>query len=154
MGAEAKRLRIRDDCGGGVVSAVWVVEQGEYSDYRVVGVFSSKEAAERACAFMTSDYSKPEVAEWALDPGASELNQGMAIWSVHMTREGRTERYQMVEAPFSLESYFRIWRRSAHSDLPDVIAAQVWATDGTHAIKIVNEKRAEWIALGKWDEQP
>lgn len=27
--------------------SVWVIEQGEYSDYRVVGVYSSRENAER-----------------------------------------------------------------------------------------------------------
>lgn len=35
---------------------IWVVEQGEYSDYRVVGVFSSQESAQVVADKLNGNY--------------------------------------------------------------------------------------------------
>lgn len=132
--------------------SIWVVEEGDYSDYRVVGVFSS-EANARQIAALTGG----EVAEWPLDPNIAELNQGLHVYLVQMRKDGTVERRErMQNSGDCLTSIgVSIWRRSQAPaygpNTPDVMTAYVWATDETHAIKIVNEHRAEWIASGKWE---
>jgi hypothetical protein len=132
---------------------VWVVEEGEYSDYRVVGVFSS-----RANAEMIADRTGGTAAEWPIDPAVSELNQGLSVYVVQMQKDGTVDRCERS----NLDSYtistigVSMWRRSQApayrgKDVPDVMQATVWAKDTTHAIKITNEHRAEFIASGKWE---
>src|SRR5688572_12030735 len=133
--------------------SVWVVEEGEYSDYSVVGVFSSEANAQKV-----ADLTGGQMAEWPLDPGISELNQGLNVFSVFMRKDGTVERCEPLETDsYSLSTVgIHIWRRSQApayrgQNALDVMDAKVWAKDKIHAIKITNEHRAEWIASGKWD---
>jgi hypothetical protein len=140
------------------MSNVWVIEQGEYSDYRVVGVYTTEENAQKVCDLLNDgdEYSTASVAEWPLDPTITELNQGMTFWHVAMLKNGDTERVEQVGIQsYRLNSEFNLWRRSKAPlyqmrNMPDVLQAWVWAGDAQHAVKIANEKRAEWIATGKW----
>jgi hypothetical protein len=54
-------------------STVWVVARGEYSDYRVVGVFSSQEHAQLIADAINASsgggFDKATVAARPLDPG-------------------------------------------------------------------------------------
>jgi|SRR6185503_5465278 len=133
-------------------SKVWVIEKGEYSDYSVVGVFSTEENARRV-----AELTGGSVAEWPLDPNIAEINQGLQVYLVHMLKDGSVEQCKRLE----LNSYalttigVTMWRRSQApafrgQDKPDLMQATVWAKDEEHAIKITNEHRAEWIASGKW----
>lgn len=63
---------------------VWVIEDGEYSDYHVVGVFSSRENAE----LVRSKLKSGDIEEWDLDPAVDKLNAGMEKFYVHMLRDG------------------------------------------------------------------
>jgi hypothetical protein len=38
--------------------------------------------------------------------------------------------------------------------IPDALQADVWAKNEQHAVKIVNEKRAQMIANGEWESKP
>ena len=75
-------------------NSIWVIERGEYSDYqstwlrhyyRVVGVFSSRENAERALAeiYGSDPWGRPEISEWPLDPGIDALNEGLTSHNEH-----------------------------------------------------------------------
>lgn len=74
---------------------VWVVEQGQYSDYEVVGIFSTQELADAAAAMMNessrSHYDKATVAERDLDPYVSEMRAGQIYWMVWMGRDGAAD---------------------------------------------------------------
>ncbi len=135
---------------------VWLIEQGVYSDYRVVGVFSTKENADLVCKeIKKSDYhNNPEVREWNLDPGVSQLNKGYLKFRVLMLRNGDTEDISPINY-FELEEKCYIWERSKAEaykgkGLKDVLDAEIWAKSKQHAIKIVNEKRGQMIANGEW----
>lgn len=134
-------------------ASVWVVEEGEYSDYHVVGVFTSEANANRIASLTGGD-----VAEWPLDPNIAELNQGLQIYSVQMHKDGSVDHSKKQE----IDSYgmattgvVNIWERSKApafqgKGVDDVLVARVWAKDEQHAIKIANEYRAQFIASGKW----
>jgi hypothetical protein len=68
---------------------IWVVEEGEYSDYRVVGVFSTKENAE-----LVADKFGGDVAEWPIDPWVDHINHGREPYIVWMERDGTTTRVE------------------------------------------------------------
>jgi hypothetical protein len=63
------------------MASVFVIEQGSYSDYHVVGVFSTRENAETVLAALKaateSYYDTPGIAEWPLDPAIDALRAGL-----------------------------------------------------------------------------
>lgn len=123
---------------------IWVVEQGDYSNYRVAGVFSCEESAIRIRDLInTNDYfEKAEIAEWPLDPCIKELNAGLSLWQITMTRNGTVHHCELEK--YALEPCF-----DYHFTF---LRGYVWAKDSQHAIKIVNEKRTQMIANNEWPE--
>ena len=141
------------------MKSVWVIEQGAYSDYRVVGVYTAKAKAERVAEALNASeniWDRATVAEWPLDPGYAEINQGRKRFSVVMLKDGEVERiHQQDIASYSLSDEFYVWERTkapAYMDkgIPDALNATVWGSDEKHAVKIVNERRAQMIAAGEW----
>ncbi len=128
--------------------SIWVVEQGQYSDYRVVGVFST-EANARAVASLVPASS---VAEWPLDPAVSELAQGHRPFDVWMLRDGTVEKCELQTSLYDIATgETTLTRPTAH--VAPRIYATVWAKDDVHAIKIINEARTRMIAENEWPEQ-
>ena len=141
---------------------IWAVEQGAYSDYRVVGVFSSRANAKKVADVVnrgnTDGYDEASVTRWVLDPIIDELNKGYTPWFVSMRKDGTMEQVEIREVPcFGLVSSFDVWdrpRASIHkgeaAPPPAVLMAHVWAKDVHHAVKIADEQRVQFIATGKW----
>jgi hypothetical protein len=137
---------------------VWVIERGEYSDYRVMGVFSSKENAERVAEAINAadSYSTATIAEWQLDPVVGELAKGFKPYYVRMHKDGQVESVR----PSSMWTYemggrVNEWEREEApaykgAGLPNLLCVDTWARDEKHAVKIANEHRIQWLALGKW----
>ena len=141
--------------------SVWVIEQGSYSDYRVVGVYSTKVKAELVCTKVNKgyEYEPATVSEWPLDPGIEAINHGLSPFVVWMLRDGSTEKVSMCAEDFeyTLNDKPRIWRRSTAlayqiEKAADCLTARVFAEDARHAVKIVNEYRTQMIAKGEWAE--
>lgn len=131
------------------MKTVWVLDEGSYSDYHVVGVYSSKENAQvvyDALHEHSDDMDEPE--EWELDPGVDELRKGYNPFSVVMLRDGTTERIDQTDRDsYSLGNRLSIWERT---EAPAALFGVVWARNAKHAIKIANEHRARMIANGEW----
>ena len=94
---------------------VWVVEKGSYSDYAVVGVFTSKEFAQQ----IADAINKPDdedsyhgedatIAEWPLNPAVKELRNGLTQYLIHMLEDGTVER--AVKQDFSYYALAEIGR--------------------------------------------
>ncbi len=125
---------------------VWVVEQGEYSDYHIVGVFSSSANAQQiADAVNTTPYGdRATVAEWPLDPLVTQLQQGLLFYRVDMQRNGTVDGVELRGMDErDLAGEFEVYG--------NVLYATAWAKDEQHAIKITNEHRTRLIATGEWD---
>src|SRR5690554_2354792 len=132
------------------MKSVWVIEQGSYSDYRVVGVFSSKKNAEIVCEAINEGkkWEEATIAEWPLDPAVDELNAGRTQWSVVMLKDGTVERCdkQGIRS-YNIGGEHHLWERTkalayrGQKDIQDALTVTVWATDKKHAIKVANEIR-------------
>ena len=138
------------------MKSVWFVEQGSYSDYRVVGVFSTREKADFVAKTINDreHYGDASVDERPLDPFVKELNAGLRMYTVIMSEDGTVERCEYDEERIE-ESSVRLWdRKSApfykgKRGVVNAVTASVWARDDVHAIKIVNERRTQMIANGE-----
>lgn len=138
------------------MKSVWVIEDGSYSDYHVVGVYDSKEKAERVRAAVGG-----EVAEWPLNPSYDHICAGLVPFDVVMLRDGTTERVDPREVcQYNIWADGRafVWRRTQApayrgTGIPDALNATVWARDAKHAVKSANEIRARMIADGTWDAE-
>lgn len=138
------------------MESVWVIEEGEYSDYHVVGVYDSRESAETILASLP-DYDRPTIAEWPLNPCLDEVRMGLHKWRVVMLIDGTTERADELElSSYRMEpSKHSIWERTKApfyqgKGVPDALSAEVWASSREHAVKITNEIRIQMIANGEW----
>lgn len=135
---------------------VWAIEEGAYSEYHIVGVFSTRENAERILAILNADrqVALAELVEWPLDPCIEQLNAGLSQWRVIMLKDGSVEKTEHFGGAYGISADFQVSMRSTwrHGDnpKPDCIDPIVWATDESHAVKIVNEHRAAMIASGEW----
>ena len=127
---------------------IWIVGKGHYSDYRVVGCFTSEALADKF-----SDYIRGEGAEeMPLDPLTEEVRGNYQIYDVRMQRDGTVidvspsapkDKYDLPTPAvfFSLtptSPLRRIW----------LMQTDVLARDSQHAIKIANERRTQAIAKG------
>jgi len=141
-----------------MADTIWVIEQGEYSEYEVVGVFSSEQNAQAVADAINatrhgSRSSEATVAEWPLDPAIDALRQGFVPFVVMMLEDGTVElaqRHTVSSAPSLVEDTFMCRRSKWRATEPDVLRAVVFAKDEAHAIKITNEHRTRLIATGEW----
>jgi hypothetical protein len=140
------------------MKTIYAVSSGSYSDYRIDALFSSKKLAEDFMATVKdNDYNNIE--EYQLAPPTADLiRRGYSVWRVHMLKDGTTEHVERTDN----EKYYiigagghAIWERTKApaykgKGIPDILTSTVWAKTEKQAIKIVNEKRVQMIADGKF----
>ena len=111
----------------------WIIEQGNYSSYSVVGIFSTEENANRAMATLNGSYDEPSVTEREFDPGVAELNEGLHHYLVRFA-DGlvKTDLGNFIEC--------EDWHWVGGS------IYSVWAKNDQAAIKIAAERHAQYQA--------
>jgi hypothetical protein len=143
---------------------IYAVSEGSYSDYRVSAIFSTKEKAQEFIDTMKKqsdseydDYN--DIEEYQLDPPVADLlGRGYSVYSVLMLRNGNVERVERTDNgsyDISSAGQSHIWERTKApayrgKNVEDVLHMEVWAKDDKAAVKIVNEKRVQMIAMGEW----
>lgn len=137
---------------------IYAVEQGDYSDYHIVGVYSTRPIAEKVIAMInggTNVDDKASLAEWELDANTERLGDDWHPFHVLMRRDGSTEKGHPVEK----DSYaftsteLRLYRNHSTYDNKeprDLLIGYVWGHDFAHAVKIANDRRTQLIAEDKW----
>ena len=128
------------------MTKVYMVTSGQYSDYRVVGLFSTEEKAQFVCDGLNQD--DDNICDKA-SIMSREIDQGWANNSyvrVVMDRSGSVQetrtysRFESQQAPSFLNILCMgtlVSRRSVGSDI-------------TKAVKRLNEIRTQYIAVGAW----
>ena len=133
---------------------IWVVEHGTYSDYRVLGVFTSEANARLIADTVnnTDSTEKATVAEWPLNPSVKQLRSGLNAYRITMDRDGNVENCCVAAGEY--KSSFSVLHRTRTAlyvgkKKTNAVIATVFAKDDKHAIKIVNEKRIQFLASGE-----
>lgn len=122
------------------MSKIYLITQGEYSDYRVCGAFSTEDKANQALPFYTG---APEIEEYELDQVTPK--PGWWMWQVVLDENG--DRSALGHAPHKIDP---CPESSQYWPGLNCRAFYVCAKDENHAFKIANERRAQIVALGLW----
>jgi hypothetical protein len=116
---------------------VYLVTEGCYSDYRVLGIYSTRELAEEAKDLFQAD----DIDEMALDDMRGRP-PGRLPYLVQMYKDG--------DCRVSRAAGYEFLERWAPVYMGNWVEMKIWATDEKHAAKIANERRAALIASGEW----
>ena len=124
---------------------IYVATRGTYSDYSVVGVFSTRENAQ---LYMDTfpDREWNDIDEYELNCGVTEIQSGKHFYVVYMQKDGKVLRTGLCDYPWI--SYSQIHWSSQWLGEPCVpwSSFYVWAKNETAAIKIANERRIMALA--------
>lgn len=156
--------------------SAYLVTSGDYSDYRVEGVFST-EANAKAYLDKRNEsaggYGDADIEVYQLDVDIDQIRNGYSLYRVCMSKNGEqfpnTGSYDLKvrkENPVEgVYTRFQVkWKKGKIIDYPTLkeaiantdkntetyIIATAWAKDEQHAIKIVNERRIELLAQDVW----
>lgn len=119
---------------------VFTVESGEYSDYTVHCVCSTRENAEVAAKLYGRGAT---VVERTLDEMPKHPS-GKFHYYVRMNRAGESAECYLESAQCMPD-----WIWSPYGD-GETVGFDVWAKDEAQAVKIANDRRRKLIALNKW----
>ena len=119
---------------------IYIVTDGDYSDYSIRGVFSTKEKAEHAKAFYNS---RNDLEEYEVD-SLPEHPEGMFWFGVQMTKEG-----EAIEVSRGTVMWENKERWAPYGDDRSVYF-EMWARDEKRAIKTANERRIRLIESNQW----
>lgn len=132
---------------------VYAVSEGSYSDYRIVAIFSSEELAQQFMNEVIGD----RIETYPLNPPDADLyRQGYRVWYVSMYMDGGCrkvmydkDRWDEVDEDVrhGIDKPFN-WKDGYGPDR-EYIYQHLWAKSEEHAIKILNEKRAQMLAEGR-----
>ena len=114
----------------------YVLTEGEYSDYKIIGVYSTKELAEEAKLLWP--YSKVE--DFSLDH-IPDHPPGMFHWVGRVDEQmGIEELAQKVFKTDPTEGYYGQAGEELKYGRLVSFAVNFWATDEDHALKILQDK--------------
>ena len=132
------------------MAKIYLITSGNYSDYSVWGVCSTKKKAEQTIKILDKEkhYDDFRIEEFTLD-FIDQLPPGHEPWRIEMDRDGNVdERFCHVNIEReTILNEPRFFTPYNHIEMMEMTVA---ATDLKHAIKIVNEKRAQLVAMDKW----
>jgi len=125
------------------MNKIYLVSTGEYSDYDVLGAFSTEKKAEDFCSTFHSD--RPDIREYVLDKfdDIIEACRDKKVFCVEMALvDGAVKRVK--------EETGELWATQMVLENKVVIAnafiiARVFANDEKHAVKIVAERRTQVV---------
>jgi len=120
---------------------LYMVTDGDYSDYRVEGIYSTREKAEYAKRLF---HALNDIEEIELDD-IPDHPRGMLYYVVIMDKEGNTEEVSVRDCRDQWEEEWRPYDDNKH------VAFCMWAKDAQHAVKIANERRIRLIESGEWN---
>ena len=123
------------------MATAYMVTQGRYSDYGVVGVFTTREKAEAFMALFPPQRDELRIEEVELD-ALDGVPVGRRPFHVKFDFAGNSTAAPCE--PTDMKQYCRPYGDSVH------MTTDCWATDKQHAIKIANERRVMALASGDW----
>ena len=117
---------------------VFVLENGSYSDTRVVGVYSTRKRADMASRVFKDD---PNIFEVEVDACSDAMYRGEVPWFVRMKRDTGD-----VLAVEQTESSYSAFTSHVGEDIHKNLYTTCWAADRERAIKIASDRRAIFLA--------
>lgn len=129
-----------------ITENVYIVTDGDYSDYSILAVFTSIERAEQYCVYhkLLSKYNDPKIEVWPLDMDLSRAERGETLYRFY----GMKDRC-MASPMHVIEPEFVDW---FGADDNKYLHGYMWADSEERVVKVVAEKVAQILAMGLWGE--
>lgn len=144
--------------GNGTMKKIYIITDGDYSDYHIEAVFDSKKLALKyANKYYQKNYY-PNIEEYELNP-LQELNRkGCNAYFVDISQDG--ERLEFVSPEYASVSDFNRYQQPPELYYPKVdynendkmFYMTIWAKDKAHAKKIAIDKRREAAVKLGWKD--
>lgn len=129
---------------------VYIVTDGEYSDYRVVGVFDEKQKAQA----MVDLYDCNElIEEFALNKLYAPEENGLYLFKVWFKDDGEVTKVKAeMDTMTAIDTLYLLRSKDQEAYYYNYSAGYttMWARDKEHAIKTYSERRAFLIAENKY----
>lgn len=133
------------------MTKIYLVTQGSYSDYRIVGAFSSEENANKVVEALKTGNSWDEAGVEVYDVDSIQTKEGHRNYCVWMQAGGDSNVYagDGVQSPGSdSEQFSRSYTKGAPSGALLRVSRYVQSEEA--AVKIANELRVRWLAEKPW----
>lgn len=126
---------------------VYVVTEGEYSDYGIEAVCSTREKAEQVCKAITEadKYKDPKVEEWKLDEIPSRIDKGLSVYGVRWV--GDLQDLSVWKAELTTQAS-PLEKIDSIIESKPIFVCYIETKDEDHARKIALEKFIQWKAEG------
>jgi hypothetical protein len=132
-----------------VVTTIYLVSDGEYSDYSVLGVYSTMEKAEYARKLYAATNGIDEIELDHIPPHPP----GELRWVVRILDDGEVKGvFQTTPDEDEYHPVMSTREKYWGGEIKPGRVFQLWARDSAHAIKIATEKRREMLAMGTWND--
>ena len=130
------------------MKTIYVLTSGDYSDYKIVAIYDTKEMAEAMRISLNPNEAWPiTIEEWPLNPYSADLQKKYIPYEVIMGKNG--DGYVSNRPECASLGY----PGNIDVDFPNNSINMVticFAKDEKHALKIANERRVQIIAANTW----
>lgn len=126
---------------------IYVVTEGDYSDYHIVGVTTDRETAEAYCEVSTNRWYEPKVEEY--DTKAFADIRTAKPYRATMEEDGTMTVEEEDRSSYEGAVEHQVYHMRRRGGLSTYYEVLVLAEDEQHARKIA----ADYIAEAKWEEQ-
>jgi len=123
----------------------YIVTSGSYSDYSIEAVFLKKRDAEIFIHNCYTDLDDPEIEEYEI---GENIKKKRPFWKGSMDRDGNIRSIRKSSNTDDEYIRFEFYLLKEYT----YISFSIDAKSEKHAIKIINEKRAQVVAIGMWDD--
>lgn len=129
------------------MKTIFILSEGSYSDFHIVGAAEDRETAE-----LLSEKWDCEYEEYKLNTlEDAKYIQNKTLYDVTMWENGNSEVYSQ-EGDARKEPMFGFWD-GMYVGIEPIVIINCWADSPEHAVKIANEKRIQMMADGTWDRE-
>ena len=133
------------------MTIAYVVTAGDYSDYQIYAIFSTKENAQLFIDLPESP-KHAAIEEYEIDQVLPP--PGTATWNINITKQGEILPTSWVIPPLQKSTDGSSDYFLPHVEIGMILSVFVLARNKEHAIKIAAERHAQVIAEGRWKEKP
>ena len=144
--------------GNGTMSKIYIITDGDYSDYHIVGVFDSKKLAKNFIKkYYKRNYGYPEIEEYVVNPLEQLNRKGCNAYFVNISQDGESlEFVDPIETTvhnfyrYSYDTVELYAPKIDYDNIDRMFYMTIWAKDKAHAKKIAIDKRREAAVKLGW----
>lgn len=124
---------------------VYVVTRGDYSDYGIEKIFTTRDAAEKYCAIDTDIWDTPMIEEWDVEDGSDiQIDKIYKAVKCHVLKSGKLN---IDETLYGTSPFVLSHKHVAHYNYDSyIVPINRDVEDDEHIMKIVYDSIAKYKA--------